>query len=79
MVLTRQILKQLTLLADADELTLAFTGKLQKDKYEGDVDINSGTFSMTFSMKRQTKVIPAESDQERQTKTALSDLPAADW
>lgn len=61
---------QLTLVSETDQFSLEFVGTLEGNKYEGDVDINGGAFTLTFSMTRQTK---STSSAEIEPNTSVSE------
>ena len=46
---------ELKLVSETDQFTLEFVGKVSGSNYEGEIDINSGQFSMDFSVKKQGK------------------------
>ena len=45
----------LVLTADSGQFTLDFIGKVEEDKFEGDIEFNQGSFTMPFSAKRTAK------------------------
>ena len=51
--------KQLSLTLASDQFSMEFSGALAEEKYTGNVDINGGAMTMTFSVERQSKVAGA--------------------
>ncbi len=51
--------KQLALTLASDQFSMEFSGALDEEKYTGNVDINGGAMTMTFSVERQSKVAGA--------------------
>jgi hypothetical protein len=56
--------KTLTLLMDNGRFTMEFSGVVKGDKFNGDVDINDGAFSMTFETTKSSDE-PKESENEK--------------
>ncbi|MGI9498137.1 MAG: VPS10 domain-containing protein [Mariniblastus sp.] len=65
--------KQLTLVADGDELTLELAGTVNGSKYAGEVDINGGSFTMDFELSKTMTGQPVvETSEEVGQKTAAA-------
>ena len=55
----------LTLYSETDRFTLQFTGTLKEDQYEGEIDINEGSFTMEFDVSRTSKDVAAKKDKPK--------------
>ena len=61
----------LTLYSETDRFTLQFTGTVKDDQYEGEIDINEGSFTMEFDVARQSKEATTKKDEPKK-KTAAA-------
>ena len=57
--------KMLTLVAETDRFTLQFNGTVEGDRYEGEMDINDGAFTMQFEVARTSKEATAKKDDSK--------------
>jgi photosystem II stability/assembly factor-like uncharacterized protein len=58
----------LSLFSETDQFTLQFTGTVKEDQYEGEIDINEGSFTMEFDVARQSKEAAAKKvDTKKET------------
>ncbi|QEG21616.1 VPS10 domain-containing protein [Mariniblastus fucicola] len=59
----------LSLYSETDQFTLQFTGTVKGDQYEGEIDINEGSFTMEFDVTRQSKEVTAEKAEPKKDAT----------
>ena len=49
--------KALTLVSDTEQFTLTFDGKIEGEQYNGEIDVNEGSFTMEFELTRKAKKV----------------------
>ena len=55
----------LSLYSETDRFTLQFTGTVKEDQYEGEIDINEGSFTMEFDVSRKSKEAKVKQDESK--------------
>ena len=73
--------KMLTLMADSDRFSFEFSGTVEDDQYEGEIDINEGSFTMDFEVARVSKEGSADKDKAKPEadKSAKASGPAKEY
>lgn len=70
--------KQLTLVAEDERVTFELVGTIAGDTYTGEMEINSGAFSMEFSLERTTQGVPKAATQSETKAGGVSDDKVAE-